>query len=125
MVITQTSQCRFEIAYKDCWHNSQNIRDNCTPLSEIDWNDKVLYVSLDGLSGYAINRNTHELTNVFSTVKGRGKTLVLQAISQGANNLDCFDGYLVSFYSALGFNVTKRETNWTIGHPDVVYMSTI
>ena len=86
MVITQASQCKFEIAYKDCWHNSQNIRDNCTPLSEIDWNDKVLYVALDGLSGYAINRNTHELTNVFSTVKGRGKTLVLQAISQGAKH---------------------------------------
>ena len=123
MRIIQVSQCKFERAYEWGWDNSENIRNNCTPISEIDWTDKVLYLTSDCRAGYAVNKYTNELTNVFSTVKGRGGLLVTSAIAQGANNLDCFDGYLVKFYTSLGFKSLRTEANWTKGQPAVVYMA--
>ena len=40
----------------------------------------------------------------------------------GVQYLDCFDGFLPSYYEKFGFVEYKREANWTEGGPDVVYM---
>lgn len=43
-------------------------------------------------------------------------------VASGARTLDCFDGFLPKYYSGFGFEEYKREANWTLGEPDVVYM---
>jgi len=97
------------------------IKASTSPVSEIT-DDRKFYLSSDNCSGYAIGYDG-ELTSLFSTVKGRGDQLVNLAIEDGANHLDCFDGYLVGFYRKHGFMESRRETNWTQGEPDVVYMA--
>lgn len=79
------------------------------------------FLTADRRSGFAI-RPDGELVYVFSTVRGRGDILVRAAIALGAVRLDCFDGYLTDLYRRNGFDVTRREPNWTPGGPDVVYM---
>jgi hypothetical protein len=64
-----------------------------------------------------------ELTNVFSTIRGMGDRIVRFAIEHGAVYLDCFDGYLPTFYARHGFVTVATVPNWTPGGPDVVYMS--
>lgn len=73
------------------------------------------------VAGYAI-RADGELVYVFSTARGLGSAIVADAIQRGATHLDCFDGYLPTFYAENGFIDYKREANWTPGGPDVVYM---
>lgn len=90
-------------------------------LSYEDLEGCELYLSGDGLSGFGIRQG--ELINVFSSVQGRGDSLVKMAKILGANHLDCFNGYLVSFYQKAGFIEYKREANWIEGEPSVVYMS--
>lgn len=75
-----------------------------------------------GTAGYAISE-TGELTFVFSTRRGQGDALLALALADGARHLDCFDGYLVEFYGRHGFVETHRESNWTEGEPDVVFMA--
>ncbi len=80
------------------------------------WSDGVDY------AGYAI-RPDGELVYVFSTARGHGDAIVASAIVNGATHLDCFDGYLPSLYARHGFVETARESNWTPGGPDVVWMA--
>lgn len=76
-----------------------------------------------GFSGYAI-RADGELVYVWSRPgSGLGDTLMRSALGNGAVYLDCFDGYLPTFYARHGFCEVARVQNWTPGGPDVVYMS--
>lgn len=75
-----------------------------------------------GVCGFVI-RADGELTNVFSVGKGNGDDIMRAAIARGARHLDCFDGYLPTFYGRHGFAETRREDNWTPGGPAVVYMA--
>ena len=100
----------------------KNIMDNLSQYEHEDLNGIDLYLSDDEFSGFGIVRKTMELVNVFSLKKGRGKDLLKSAISLGANNLDCFDGYLVDFYKSQGFTTDRVEPNWTQGEPSVHYM---
>ncbi len=79
------------------------------------------YLSQDGLSGFGITKD-QELVNLFSPEHGRGHDAVQQAIAQGAEHLNCFDTWLVSFYKKHGFVEYRREANWTPGEPGIVYM---
>jgi hypothetical protein len=54
--------------------------------------------------------------------RGIGDFLIRDAISLGANRLDCFDGYLPRLYSKHGFQAILRSPNYTKGQPDVVWM---
>ncbi|QPB07296.1 putative acetyltransferase [Pseudomonas phage BUCT553] len=63
-----------------------------------------------------------ELRSVFTNQSGMGNWLVQWAVREGAKRLDCFDGYLTSFYQRLGFKEVKRVENWAHGGPDVVFM---
>lgn len=84
--------------------------------------DATYWLTDDDRSGFGITA-TGDLIAVFSTVKGRGDYLVQAAIARAAITLDCFDGFLPSFYARHGFRETSRESNWTAGGPDVVYMA--
>jgi hypothetical protein len=90
-------------------------------------------VSSDGKSGYALKPDG-EFISVFSSVKGRGDFLVKDAIHNGADHLDCFDGMLPILYGNNGFKETGRlkwddqyaPKGWDYekyGRPDVIFMS--
>jgi hypothetical protein len=109
----------FELTVLDACESSPIVD---SMLSRPEHVDGTIYVlSTDGQSGYAV-RPSGELVNVFSLVKGRGARLVRHALMTGAVYLDCFDGYLTSFYGRHGFREVGRVANWTPGGPDVVYM---
>lgn len=79
-------------------------------------------VAARGMAGFVI-RADGDLTNVFSTSRGQGDRLMAAALEAGAETLDCFDGYLPTFYARHGFVIYAREANWTPGGPDVVFMA--
>lgn len=86
-----------------------------------NYTDAKTFLADDRLSGYAV-REDGDLVSVWSAVKGRGDELVESALENGATRLDCFDGYLPTFYARHGFYIVHREANWTPGGPDVVFM---
>lgn len=90
-----------------------------------EWSDDSVgmhYLAGDALSGYVV-RPDGELVYVWSRARGRGDALIADAVRNGATHLDCFDGYLPTLYARHGFVVTNRESNWTPGGPDVVFMT--
>lgn len=101
---------------------SLRIANATTPEVIVASRPGAFYLSVDGRSGFAVTFKG-ELHGVFSLVKGRGDTLVRDAVFFGATHLDCFDGYLPTLYAKHGFHETRREPNWVEGQPDVVYMS--
>ncbi|QDP44281.1 acetyltransferase [Streptomyces phage Celia] len=84
--------------------------------------DARYFLSWDLRSGYGITKEG-TLIGVFSIERGRGHDMIKDAISKGADNLDCFDGFLPGYYQKFGFRETHREANWTEGEPDVVFMA--
>jgi hypothetical protein len=93
-----------------------------TPAADLDLTGARVFLTADANTGYAI-KASGELVGVFSVIKGRGDAIVSDAILNGASALDCFDGYLPTFYARHGFVVVAREANWTPGEPDVVFMA--
>lgn len=81
------------------------------------------FLAGDDQSGFVI-RADGDLTNVWSVERGRGDEIVRDALRNGAETLDCFDGYLPTLYARHGFVEYAREANWTPGGPDVVFMAT-
>ena len=76
------------------------------------------------VGGYAVQVNAEfkiELCNLWGP--GYGSRLVGDALHNGAEVLDCFDGFLPEFYARHGFVEVTREPNWTPGGPDVVFMA--
>ena len=95
-----------------------------------------VFMSEDGLSGYAIKADG-ELVTVFSVARGRGDGLVTSSILNGATKLDCYEDpashHLTDLYSLGGFQETERMTwdeqyrppGWDsnrFDNPDVVMM---
>lgn len=78
------------------------------------------YLSETGKSGFGITQDG-TLVALHSTDKS-GRAAIKAAIQLGAYKLDCFAGYLSDLYSKFGFEVVRREPNWTPGGPDVVWM---
>lgn len=93
-----------------------DYRDPASLPADAQW-----YLSDDGASGFIV-RADGEIVGLFSTARGRGDTLVSEAIAYGGTHLDCFEGYLSALYARHGFKVYRREANWTAGAPDVVFM---
>lgn len=85
-----------------------------------EYENHMCFLSPSRHTGFAISPNG-ELCSLWSK-EGQGRIAVATAILLGARHLNCFDGYLVDFYSKLGFHEYKREPNWTEGQPDVVFM---
>jgi hypothetical protein len=79
------------------------------------------YLATDGLTGFGITQDG-TLIGLFS-LTSHGSAAVKEAVKRGARHLDCFDGFLPTYYARFGFKVTRREANWTPGGPDVVFMS--
>lgn len=80
------------------------------------------FLTDDVRSGFGVTPDG-TLVGLFSLERGRGEDLVSQATEEGACLLDCFDGFLPSFYARLGWTEVAREANWTPGAPDIVFMA--
>jgi hypothetical protein len=118
----ETNHTLFTSMLKSAQETNGNVKKATTPYEDIERTEgKRYFLSFDLLSGYMVD-NTGELTGVFSTRKGRGKQIINDAIVNGACHLDCFDGFLPSFYKQFGFKEVNRVANWTAGEPDVVFM---
>lgn len=94
-----------------------------------------LFMDESGEIGYAMT-DDGDLGNLFnnSDKKGAGKAALIHGIENGANTLDCFDGFLPNLYTKFGFVVTARmkfnpdyaPEGWDYekwDHPDVVFMA--
>lgn len=116
------SSAAFARQYEQAYRQLLQVQESCTEPGQIDWSSMSCYLEEDGNSGFAIKHWDDELCLVWSRFKGRGPALVAAACEAGAVQLDCFDGYLPQLYAKHGFVEYKREPNWHVGQPDVVYM---
>jgi hypothetical protein len=80
-----------------------------------DYNKMKCYIGENNSSGYAL-QDKHELVSVFSSLGSSGNAIMLSAVKNGANHLDCFalrdkegniSGPLYSLYSKHGFKIDK------------------
>jgi hypothetical protein len=105
-----------------------------SPLTPNDLSDHKLYMNTDKTVGVAISKDG-DIQNVFNNggPKGAGTAAVKWAIANGGTTLDCFDGFLPSYYKSLGFEEVSRvkfdrqyaPSTWDYakaGEPDVVFM---
>ncbi len=111
----------FHSAINNVIQQSPRMKENLTVHPMEFYKESKTFLSPDKKSGFAISPSG-ELTNVFSTEKGRGNHIVSQAIKEGAKHLDAFEGHLTDLYGRHGFKEYHRKPNWTPGGPDVVYM---
>lgn len=110
----------FRLALATAAAERPQIAESCTAPADLPHRARY-YLAADGRSGFGIDDG--ELIGLFSAAAGRGRQLVNAAVDLGARRLDCFDGYLPELYAWHGFVETRRESNWSPGGPDVVYMS--
>ena len=98
-----------------------------------------IIMSEDGLSGAAVGTAGKEKGNIFGVFKSKQSNakkasaqLMIQAVANGGNKLDCFDGNLRNIYSSVGFvpvarvafNEEYAPDGWNYerdGKPDVVF----
>lgn len=113
----------FKGALRAVQANYKHVRQATTPWNELHNEDGTSYylAGCPSYMGFALSPSG-ELTSVFSAIKGKGDHILSNAVRCGACHLDCFDGYLPTFYARHGFKEVKREANWTAGEPDVVFM---
>jgi hypothetical protein len=106
-----------------------------SPLEPSDIAIHQLYLSKDGTYGAAVDPHG-DIQNVFNNggPKGAGGKALVAAIENGGRTLDCYAGFLPSFYRQFGFVETGRmkfnpdfaSKDWNFardGHPDVVFMA--
>jgi hypothetical protein len=98
-----------------------------------------LIVSEDGLAGAAVATMGKEKGNIFavfkdakSTARGASAELLIQAIAEGGNKLDCYAGKLAAMYAKIGmepvarvaFNEEFMPDGWNAArddHPDIIF----
>lgn len=98
-----------------------------------------LIVSEDGLAGAAVAATGKEKGNIFavfkdakSTARGASAELLIQAIAEGGNKLDCYAGKLAAMYAKIGmepvarvaFNEEFMPDGWNTerdDHPDIIF----
>lgn len=90
------------------------------------YHDKVCHIRVckegnDTVGGFVVLDG--ELLGLHNIRKGTGDWMMREAVSLGANRLDCFDiPHLIELYERHGFREILREANHTKGQPDVVWM---
>jgi hypothetical protein len=110
----------FTLAVKAAMSASERIDSFLS--HDVDYSEHRCFLTEDETAGFAISPDG-DLQSVFNVGRpGRGSALVADALAHGALTLDCFDGFLPTFYGARGWVEVRREPNWTPGEPDVVFM---
>lgn len=120
-MIRHASASRYKFALRSARALSGRIADATSKPEEMP-DDARYFLTADSQAGFGVTSDG-TLIGLFSLVKGRGVSLVRAAIAHGAHLLDCFDGFLPTYYRGFGFVETERIPNWTPGQPDVVFMA--
>tara|TARA_R110002095_G_C4251687_1_gene240227 strand:- start:9824 stop:19075 length:9252 start_codon:yes stop_codon:yes gene_type:complete len=133
---TGPSADEFADAFARGTASNPNASSTAMDLDSIQDGSSRRFLLDDGNIGYVIE-NDGTLGSVFknpeSSVKGAVKTIVEEAVANGAYKLNAFEGKLTEMYAANGFVEVGRDTfnpdfapaNWdteTQGTPDVVFM---
>jgi hypothetical protein len=121
MIVRPTNSITYRLALAAARASDSRIAEVTTKPEDMPRTARYC-LSADFRSGFGVSADG-ELIGLFSTVKGRGADLIGAAVANGADKLDCFDGFLPSLYARFGFVETAREPNWTPGGPDVVFMA--
>lgn len=80
------------------------------------------WLDANSMAGYAVTPE-NELINVFCRLSRQGSQVVRHALDNyDGLHLNCYAGYLESFYAAHGFKTIVYTPNWDEGRPDVVIM---
>jgi len=117
----QTTGKMFYEVLKASQNKNDLVKEFVHLYDKKEYSEMQCFLSTDINSGYCI-KNDGDIVSVFSLVKGRGKQIMLDAVTNGGYKLDCFDGYLTKFYSSIGFIEYKSEKNWDKNGPDVKFM---
>jgi hypothetical protein len=95
------------------------------PLEKYADKNTENFLSADGKTGFSLFKDPDggkELVSLFNIgEKGMGKVAMDMGVRRGATRLDAIEP-LAKHYEKSGFHVVKKESNWTPGQPDVVYM---
>lgn len=103
---------------------SKKVREYTHLYSTDEYSLMKCYLTSDETCGFAL-KDDGDIVSVFnvSTIRGLGAIAVRAAIELGGIKLDCFDGFLPSYYAQFGFTEYQREPNWYgAEYPDVIYM---
>jgi hypothetical protein len=113
-------------AVEEASQRNPRIKEMITRYNPEELNKMDTFLTKDMASGFALKPTEDggkEIVSLFSGKKGRGDKLINEAVKQGGDTLDAFDGYLTQeLYPKAGFKEYAREPNWTPGSPDVVFM---
>lgn len=136
----ESNQERFSIALDEAKASSDHGA-YVDPQSVEDLQEKgaKMIVAGDGLAGAAVGTKGKDAGNIFGVFKSKASQakhasieLIIQAIAQGGNKLDCFDGALRGMYQQTGmvpvarvaFNEEFMPDGWNVerdDHPDVLF----
>ena len=120
--IRKVDAISFLKALDNAKYTNKRIKINVHIFNLVEYLKMDTYLSIDGLSGYSIKKDG-EIVSLFSTVKRRGNKLINDAIKNGGNKLNCFEGYLTNFYKKAGFVVYDTQSNWNGENcPKVAFM---
>ena len=136
----ETDQARFSTALEEGKASNDHglFVDNQSP-EELQEKGAIMILSKNGLAGAAVGTVGKDKGNIFAVFKNKRSRakyasagLTIQAIGQGGNKLDCYDGGLRKMYSRTGFIPVARVAfneefapeGWNYerdGKPDVVF----
>ena len=95
--------------------NQHGLFVDAQSVEELEEKGAITILSANGLAGVAIGTEGSEKGNIFgvfknprSRAKRASASLLIEAIAQGGNKLDCYDGFLTDTYSRLGFVPVAR-----------------
>lgn len=136
----ETDQGRFSSALADGKaSNDHGAYVDNQSVDELTEKGAVMILSKNGLAGAAVGTVGKDAGNIFAVFKNRrshargaSTSLMIQAIAEGGNKLDCFNGGLSKMYARTGFIPVARVAfnqefapeGWNFnrdGTPDVVF----
>ncbi len=136
----ETDQQRFSDALEKAKaSNDHGAYVDSQSVKALEEKGAKMIVSEDGLAGAAVATEGKEAGNIFGVFKDKASRarsasaeLIIQAIAQGGNKLDCYNGNLSDMYAKVGmipvarvaFNEAFMPEGWNVArddHPDIVF----
>lgn len=136
----ETDRQRFSDALKQAKaDNAHGAYVDAQSVNDLEEKGAKMIISEDSLAGVAVGTKGKDEGNIFAVFKDKRSkakkasvALIIQALAQGGDKLDCYDGNLRSMYQAVGmipvarvaFNENFAPPGWNMArddHPDIVF----
>lgn len=132
MQYTPTSPSRFKHAVESYADDNPEYAPFIT--TDKDFSDHDCYLDAWGATGYAITGEKEIVALFNGKEESLGDQLVFDALKNGGRWLNCFEGFLASFYHDFGFKSVaylewddeQAPDGWDYeryGRPDVLFMA--